>query len=280
MKYLDGNCLAATEHRLQPLRETAAGALPGKSLVVLRPRLGLATDVLSCTDGHARARALLGPVVETVEASDSWIADRTFCVSVFLSAIHFRGASLVFRQHTNLNAKPLSKIRFIRSSSTGRVYEQPVQLTAPDGTVWQLRRVVVKLSKATRDDDTTLGYPQSALFGFCMALVAFNLHAVVMAALRAVHPAHDIDAEVSEDDIAGEIATTFTGLEIAVPDTDWEPFAHASPGKMFTLLFDLAQRVDLRRLPKTPRGPKKLRSPRTKFKGKHHVSTAKLLAGR
>jgi hypothetical protein len=51
VKYLDGNCLAATEHRLKPLRETAAGALPGKSLVVFEPRSGLATEVFPCTDG-------------------------------------------------------------------------------------------------------------------------------------------------------------------------------------------------------------------------------------
>ena len=323
VKYLDGNCLAATEHRLKPLRETAAGALPGKSLVVFQPHLGLATDVFPCTDGHAQERALLGSVVETVEAGDLWIADRNFCVLAFLSAIHFRDAAFVIRQHANLIAKPLSKIRFVGESSTGKVYEQPVELTAPDGSVWPLRRVVIKLSKATRNGETTLNlltnlpgdvadarvvaelyrqrwgietafqkleshlhseistlsYPQAALFGFCLALVAFNLYAVVMAALRVAHPTHDIDAEVSEYYIAAEIATTFTGLEIAVSDADWEPFAHASPDKIGALLFDLAQRVDLRRLLKTPRGSKKPRPQRTKFKGKPHVSTAKLLAG-
>ena len=36
-KFLDGNCIEATEHRLKPLRETKAGALPGKSLVVFEP---------------------------------------------------------------------------------------------------------------------------------------------------------------------------------------------------------------------------------------------------
>jgi hypothetical protein len=43
VKVLDGNCIEATEHRLEVLRQTKAGALPGKSLGVLRPRLG---------DGH------------------------------------------------------------------------------------------------------------------------------------------------------------------------------------------------------------------------------------
>jgi len=45
VKILDGNCLEATEHRIHELRGTAAGPLPGKSLVVLDPSLKLMVDV-------------------------------------------------------------------------------------------------------------------------------------------------------------------------------------------------------------------------------------------
>ena len=45
VKILDGNALGATEHRLSVLRHTRAGPLPGKSLVVLDPQLGLAIDL-------------------------------------------------------------------------------------------------------------------------------------------------------------------------------------------------------------------------------------------
>ena len=55
-KILDGNCIKATEHRLKELRQTNAGALPGKSLVVLDPALMLAVDVFPCEDGHAQER--------------------------------------------------------------------------------------------------------------------------------------------------------------------------------------------------------------------------------
>jgi len=50
IKYLDGNCIEASEHRLKVLRETKAGALPGKSLVVFDAELGIATDVIPCED--------------------------------------------------------------------------------------------------------------------------------------------------------------------------------------------------------------------------------------
>ncbi len=70
VKILDGNGLGATEHRLSVLRNTRAGPLPGKSLVVLDQALGLATDIFPCEDGHAQERSLLPEVLETVEAGD------------------------------------------------------------------------------------------------------------------------------------------------------------------------------------------------------------------
>jgi hypothetical protein len=39
--------------------------------------------------------------------------------------------------------------------------------------------------------------PKAALFGFCLALVAYNMLAVVLAALRSVHGAQIIDQELS-----------------------------------------------------------------------------------
>ena len=121
--------------------------------------------------------------------------------------------------------------------------------------------------------------PKAALFGFCLALVAFNLYAVVMAALRAAHPRDDIDSTVSEYYLAGEIATTMTGLNIAVSPEEWALFTQASTEQLAGYLLVLAQYVDLRKLLKTTRGPKKPPIPRTKYPGHPHVSTARLLAG-
>lgn len=323
VKYLDGNCLAASEHRLNVLRDTAAGPLPGKSLVVFDPRLDLAMDVFPCADGHAQERALLEEVIATVAPGDVWVADRNFCVAAFLFAIHQKQAFFVIRQHGNLTTKPLAPMRFVNTSPTGDVFEQTVQLTAATGETWTLRRITVKLKIKTRNGDsvlvlltnlppeagdaatvaalyrtrwgietafqklehhlhselTSLGYPQAALFGFCLALVAFNLYAVVMGALRAAHPVQKIDDTLSEYYLAAEIANTTTGLNIAVCDHEWTRFKNASQNQMCTYLLELASHVDLAKLRKTTRGPKKAPTPRTKFKGKPHVSTAKLLAG-
>jgi hypothetical protein len=52
-RLFDGNALGGTEHRLEVLRNTSAGALPGKSLVVLDPAQMLAIDLFPTEDGHA-----------------------------------------------------------------------------------------------------------------------------------------------------------------------------------------------------------------------------------
>src|SRR5436309_1832700 len=68
VKILDGNCIEASERRLNVVREVQAGALPGKSLVVYEPAHGLVSDGFPCEDGHAQARSLFGLVLETVRA--------------------------------------------------------------------------------------------------------------------------------------------------------------------------------------------------------------------
>lgn len=110
VKICDGNALSGTEHRLLVLRDTKAGALPGKSLVILDPALMLAIDLFPCEDGHAQERSLFGDVLETVEANDLSIADRNFCVLSFLGGIAERKAAFVIREHASLPQKPVSAL--------------------------------------------------------------------------------------------------------------------------------------------------------------------------
>ena len=96
-KIVDGHCLEASAHRLQALREATGRAWPGKSLGVDEPALGVVTDVLPCDNGHAQARSLCGAVLDTVEASALWIADRTCCPRALLCEMAKRGACCVTR---------------------------------------------------------------------------------------------------------------------------------------------------------------------------------------
>ena len=153
VKFLDGNCIEATEHRLKVLRETRAGALPGKSLVVFDPELGMALDVFPCEDGDTQERALLRAVTTTIQWDDLWIADRNFCVLNFLFNLDRKRAFFVIRQHGKTPYKPLTEIKLIGQSATGRVSEQRVCLTTPAGETLIARRVVVELENPTRNGD-------------------------------------------------------------------------------------------------------------------------------
>ena len=321
VKFLDGNCLEATEHRLKILRGTRAGALPGKALVVFDAALGIALDVFPCEDGHAQERSLLSAVADTIQTQDLWIADRNFCVLEFLFKIDQKSAFFVIRQHGSTPYKPLTPLEFMGKSETGDVFEQRVEITAPKGRTLQVRRIVVELKTPTRNDDkylilltnlpqetvealtvaelyrarwgietafqkleshlnseiNTLGYPKAALFGFCLALVAFNIYAIVMAALRATHRDQAINETVSEYYVAQEIATTTGGMLIAVPQIEWTLFTQASSAELASILLNMAAYVDLKKYKKHPRGPKKPRMERNQFQGHPHVSTGKLL---
>jgi IS4 transposase len=153
-RILDGNHLAATEHRIAELRATRAGALPGHALVVLDPRTMLVTDVITCEDGHAQERSLLGRVLPLVEARDVWIDDRNFCTTDFLFGIAGRGASFITRQHAStLRWEFAGKRRSRGRIQTGAVFEQTIKATDGAGEILILRRITVELDKPTRDGD-------------------------------------------------------------------------------------------------------------------------------
>ena len=156
VKILDGNCIEASEHRIGELRSLAAGALPGKSLVVLDPSLRMPIDVFPCEDGHAQERSLLPAVLATIEPLDVWIADRNFCTLAFLLGIKDRDAFSVIREHKGLPWKPLTDEKFVGITETGKVFEQYIQITDESGNEHKFRRIRVSLKKATRDKDTDI----------------------------------------------------------------------------------------------------------------------------
>jgi len=153
VKILDGNCIAATEHRIRELRGTAAGPLPGKSLVVLDPSLKLVVDVFPCEDGYTQERALLEQVLPTVEAGDCWIEDRNFCTLKFLFEVASCNAYFIVRQHQKLPWEPLGKFKQVGPVDGAMVYEQPIVVRDHQGIELRLRRIRIRLDQPTRDGE-------------------------------------------------------------------------------------------------------------------------------
>jgi hypothetical protein len=145
---------------------------------------------------------------------------------------------------------------------------------------WTLETAFKHIEAYLHSEINTLGYPKAALFGFCLALVAYNVLAVVLAALRGVHGHDKIDQEVSLYYVANEIATTYTGMMIAIPEPAWGVFATMSTLELARVLVNLAHHVRLEAFRKSPTRPRKMHSdPKRSFK-QGHVSTAKLLKSR
>jgi len=153
VKLLDGNCIAASHHRIKELRSLAAGALPGKSLVVYDPSLRIPIDVFPCEDGHAQERSLLREVLTSVESQDLWIADRNFCVRSFLFEIDAKQAYFIVRQHAKLPFTPIGKEKAKGSIDGVKVFEQDITVTDESGKQCKFRRIRILLKKPTRDGD-------------------------------------------------------------------------------------------------------------------------------
>jgi hypothetical protein len=325
VRILDGNHLAATQHRLKELHGLRAGPLPGQALVAYDPQWAMVTDVIPCEDGHAQERALLGEVLCLVQPKDVWVADRNFCTTDFLFGIAARQGLFVIRQHAQtLHWRLKGKRHYCGRSETGKVYEQAVELRDEEGSLLTARRVTVALDQPTRDGDTelhiltnipegdadalviaelyrgrwtieaafgelaavlsneidTLAYPKAALFCFCVGLAAYDVLGVIKGALRAAHGEARVTEEVSAYYMANEIARTYAGMMIAIPEDSWHVFAGMTAGELGRVLKDLAGRVRLETLRKHPRGPKKPVVKKPKNKKQPHVSTARLLEKR
>ncbi len=321
-KILDGNHLAATEHRIKPTRATHAAPLPGQALVVLDPATMLVIDVAPCEDAHAQERSLVDQVLPGVGPGDLWIADRNFCTTRFLFGVRARRGSFLVRQHRQaLRWEPTTPWSDVGRVATGLVQEQEIRVAevGGDGSM-ELRRIRLQLDQPTRDKETelflltdlpeehagglllaetyrrrwtlenvfqsltealtceidTLAYPRAALFGFCVALVAYDIVAVIRAALRSEHGRDEVEEQVSTYHLAQEVATTYAGMTIAIPPREWEVSQGMSVEAMAGFLREAASQVWLAKYPRSKHGPKK---PRPKRTGKitDHVATARLL---
>jgi hypothetical protein len=155
-RILDGNHLAATEHRLGETRHDSAAPLPGQALVVFDPALMLVRDVFPCEDGHAQERSLLDAVLQTVGDRDVWMADRNFCVLSFLLGIAKKSGCFIIREHKGLAWQTAGNLRSCGRIEGGWVREQRVAVVNEKGERWLLRRVVLQLDKPTRDGETEL----------------------------------------------------------------------------------------------------------------------------
>jgi hypothetical protein len=145
---------------------------------------------------------------------------------------------------------------------------------------WTIETAFGEMADVLANEIDTLAYPKAALFGFCVGLVAYNVLGVVKGALRAAHGAEKGVAEVSGYYLADEVAGTYRGMMIAIPEKHWRVFGKMSAAALAGTLRALAAKVKLAAFRKHPRGPKKPAAKKVRKKDQPHVATARLLAQR
>ena len=259
-------------------------------------------------------------VTPCVSPGELWVGDRNVCVRAFLWGLRARGAFFIIREHEPFCFRPRGPMHEVGASETGMVAEQAIEgvgecvglsrirvrlktptregetvisvLTNRPAEVdaltvagryrkrWTLETAFQALEAYFRSEIKTLGYPKAALFGFCVARVAYNVWAVVQAALRRVRGVEQVEHEVSGSYRAEEMSATYRGMMIALPPLEWAVFQTLSLAAMAACLLDWAQHVRLSAVRKHRRGPKKPAS-KLPYDPKHpHVSTARLIAKR
>jgi hypothetical protein len=144
-------------------------------------------------------------------------------------------------------------------------------------TRWKVETALQKLEAYLNSEINTLAYPKAALFGYCLALIGFNIYAIIMAALRATNKGVNVNDTVSEYYIAQEIAVNTSGMLIIVDPIHWATIAQWSIIDLAKFLLYAASFVNLKKYKKSKRSPKKPPLKKTKFVGHPHVSTKKLL---
>lgn len=121
---------------------------------------------------------------------------------------------------------------------------------------WTIETMFQELTETPTCEISTLGYPKAALFGFCLALMAYHAVSVIKAALRAVHGHETVEQKVSGYYLSLELTATYAGMMIAIPAARWRAFRTLKPVELAQILRRLAANVNLRRYQKHPRGPR------------------------
>jgi IS4 transposase len=85
---------------------------------------------------------------------------------------------------------------------------------------WQIETAFQEIAENLEGEIQALGYPKAALFGFCMALVTYNLLSVVRAAVHAAH-GEEAARHLSTYYIALEVESTHFGMSVVLETVFW-----------------------------------------------------------
>ncbi len=143
---------------------------------------------------------------------------------------------------------------------------------------WTIEGCFLEMAKALNAEINTLGYPPAALFALAVGFCSYNVLSTMRAALRAEHGAEIIDEGLSTFAVVEEAQGAWRGLDVLLAAALWARYHRMPLKKLANELRAIARQFSLDRgFRKAKRGAKKPPPKRTRFKGKPHVATQRLL---
>lgn len=149
-------------------------------------------------------------------------------------------------------------------------------------TRWRVEGMFGRLESVLNSELRSLGHPRAALLGFAVAVLAYNVLALLARCVEQAHrpPPHEPPPEVSTYHLALQVRSSYEGMLVAVPPECWPPWHEADPAHLAERLLQLARHIDPKRVATskrkpTPRTPKDYVDSKT---ARAHVATARVLA--
>ena len=144
---------------------------------------------------------------------------------------------------------------------------------------WRIEGMFQRLESVLESEIRSLGNPRAALLGFAVAVLAYNVLAVLKRSVEHAHRDHEPQLDVSTFFLAMLMRSSYEGMLVALPATLWQAWSDAEPAVIARRLLELAQRVDPKRVRTHKRRPK-IKKPKgyvDKAVAQKHVSTARVL---
>ena len=144
---------------------------------------------------------------------------------------------------------------------------------------WRIEGMFQRLESVLHSEIKSLGHPRSALLGFTVAVLAYNVLSLLQRAVEQAHRDENPQLEVSTYHLAEHVKSGYEGMLIAVPAEHWPSAVGQTAQSLAERLLRLARRILPKQVATSKRGPK-IDKPKGYVDGsiaRSHVSTARVI---
>lgn len=153
------------------------------------------------------------------------------------------------------------------------------QIAALYRTRWRIEGMFQRLEAVLNSEIRSLGHPRAALLGFAVAVLAYNVLALMQRCVEQAHQDQKPPPEVSTYHLALHVRGGYEGMLIALPPEQWRSY-DGDPTGLADRLLQLARNINPSQVVTSKRGPK-VAKPKGYVDGataRAHVATARVLA--